>query len=270
MDARTILAAFEEQLRRNPESGPGKSVAERAGQVVRVMSEDPNGWAAVTWSALDEQSADAAIAAQIERFADRAEWEWKLYEHDTPADLPERLLAAGFEREEEEAVLVSSAKELLAGTTAVAPPEGVTLGEVRDRPSIRALLRLQSEVFGADDADREGAMLAGISQDPSTVAALMASAAGEPVAAARLEFYPGTDFAGLWGTCTHPRWERRGIFRALVAEAARIADERGFRWIQLDAVPESRAILLRLGFQEIARTTPFIYRNPGPDRAPSS
>ena len=52
------------------------------------------------WSDLDEATADAEIAAQVAFFRERGigGFEWKLYDHDRPADLGERLRAAGFVR----------------------------------------------------------------------------------------------------------------------------------------------------------------------------
>jgi hypothetical protein len=84
--------------------------------------------------------------------------------------------------------------------------------------------------------------------------------AGEtPIAAGRVVFHPGTDFASLWGGGTLPAWRRRGVFRSLVAQRASLASARGFRYLQVDASPESRPILRRLGFVELATTTPFMH-----------
>src|SRR4051812_2934281 len=96
MDRRAMLVAFDEQIRRHPVAEtPGERI-ERDDAVVRVVSAQ-NGWNMVTWSALTEGDADSVIAATIERFAALGvrSWEWKHYSHDRPADLPQRLLAAG-------------------------------------------------------------------------------------------------------------------------------------------------------------------------------
>ena len=81
--------------------------------------------------------------------------------------------------------------------------------------------------------------------------------------AARVEFHAGTDFASLWGGGTLPAWRRRGVFRAVVAHRARLAAARGFRYLQVDALPASRPILERLGFVELATTTPFMHPGAG-------
>ena len=80
-----------------------------------------------------------------------------------------------------------------------------------------------------------------------------------PVTAGRVEFHLGTDFASLWGGGTLPAWRHRGAFRSLVAHRAALASARGFRYLQVDASPESRSILHRLGFVKLATTTPFMH-----------
>ncbi len=65
-----------------------------------------------------------------------------------------------------------------------------------------------------------------------------------------------------------PAWRRRGVFRALVAHRATLASARGFRYLQVDALPPSRPILKRLGFVELATTTPFVHPGqPSPDKS---
>jgi GNAT superfamily N-acetyltransferase len=88
---------------------------------------------------------------------------------------------------------------------------------------------------------------------------VIATAADVPIAAARVEFRAGTDFAGLWGGGTLSAWRGRGVFRSLVAHRAALASARGFRYLQVDASPDSRPILKRLGFIELATTTPFVH-----------
>jgi hypothetical protein len=145
MDPRAVLAMFDEQIRRQPTAeAPGERV-ERDGAVVWVVAGE-GGHNVVTWSQLDEATADAAIAATIERFAvlGVAEWEWKHYSHDRPADLPRRLLAAGLTPEPAEALMVAEIADLALD---VPPPEGVELRPVTDEHGVDALARVHEEVF---------------------------------------------------------------------------------------------------------------------------
>ena len=108
-----------------------------------------------------------------------------------------------------------------------------------------------------------GALLAAL-RDPRQLTEMVVAMAGdEPVSSARIEFVPGTDFAGLWGGSTVPQWRGKGIFRALVAYRAGLAAARGYRYLQVDASQMSRPILMRLGFTPVASTTPYVWK---PDR----
>ncbi|MBN9100979.1 MAG: hypothetical protein J0I49_23130 [Pseudonocardia sp.] len=193
MDPQAVLAAHDEQVRRG-------------------TVED--GWRGVTWSDLSADTADAAIAEQVRRFAGTGSWEWKHYSHDEPADLPDRLVAAGFRPEPAETLLVAEIADLALD---VPPPAGVDLVEVVDARGAAALVSVHDAVFGGDHSVVGRSVLA----RRSTVAAVVAVAGDRAVSAGRVEFCAGTDFAGLRGGGTLPEWRGRGLFRALVAGATR-------------------------------------------------
>jgi ribosomal protein S18 acetylase RimI-like enzyme len=256
MDRERALAAFDEQVRRHARADVAGARVERVGGVVRHVSADEDGWNGVVWSCLDEGSADAAIAGEGRHFAalGRA-LEWKLYAYDRPSDLPQRLIAAGFEPEPEETVMVAEIAELGEGA---GPPSGVRLLHVIDEAGVELAARVHEEVFGADPTRLRREMLAKIAED--TVAVIVALAGERAVSAARVELPPGTEFASLWGGGTLPAFRGRGIYRALVAHRARLAAARGYRYVQVDALPASRAILERLGFAALTTTTPYVRR----------
>ncbi len=252
MDPQAVLAAFDEQIRRRPQAGQ----VERDAGVVREVSAD-RGWTGVTWSDLDEDGAEAVIAAQVGRFAELGRpWEWKHYSYDRPADLPERLIAAGLTAEPAETLLVAEIADLARD---VPPPPGVELRTVLGEPDVEALVSVHDEVFGGDYAGLGRDLLTGLAHRPATAAAVVAMAGPTPVSAGRLEFHHGTDFASLWGGGTLPAWRGRGVFRSLVARRAVLAADLGFRYLQVDATPDSRPILRGLGFVELATTTPYTH-----------
>ncbi|HEX3812019.1 MAG TPA: hypothetical protein VHX59_04180, partial [Mycobacteriales bacterium] len=255
-DATAVLTAFNEQLRRHPVPDPPDGFVERGDGVVRMMSRG-DGWIGVTWAELTEVDADAVIAAQVDRLGTSGQpWEWKHYSYDQPSDLPERLLAAGFTCEPAETLLVAEIADL---DLDVRPPTGVDLLTVVDRSGADALVSVHDEVFGGDHSEIGRAVLAGLANEPSTVAAVVAMAGPTPISSGRMEFHLGTDFASIWGGGTLPAWRGRGVFRSLVAHRAALAAATGFRYLQVDATEDSRPILRRLGFIELATTTPFIY-----------
>jgi GNAT superfamily N-acetyltransferase len=266
VDPVAVLAEFDDQMRRNPAPEPGARV-ERGEQVTRIIGSG-DGWSGVLWTGLAEADADAVIAAQISRFADvglSGPWEWKYYSYDEPADLPARLEAAGLAAEPAETVLVAEIADL---NLDVSPPAGVELVAVTDAAGAAAVVRVHDEVFGGDHAAIGSAITAALELRPHPVQAVVAVAGDTAISSGRVDFPEGSDFASLWGGGTLPPWRGRGVFRSLVSYRAQLARERGYRYLQVDASADSRPILQRLGFTELAITTPF--RHPGISVGPHS
>ena len=257
MDRDAVLARFDARLRRDARPDTAGAVVERAGDVVRQVGA-PGDWNGVLWSDLDPAGADAAIAETIHRYATLGlDFEWKWYAHDRPADLPDRLRAAGFEPDEQEALMVAEVSSLLS---TVDVPPGVELRPVTDEAGVDAAVAVHETAFGSPGARLRHQMLAQLAGRPDTVVAVLATASGKPVSAARMELHEATGFASLWGGGTVPAWRGRGIYRSLVAHRARIAADRGYEYLQVDASDDSRPILARLGFAQLSATRPFHYR----------
>lgn len=255
-----VLSAFDTQLRRatGPTDDGGR--VDRSGRVLRRVSAVPGGWNGIEWSDVDGAVADAVIAEQIAYFTKRATpFEWKYYDYDRPADLPDRLRAAGFAAGEEESLLVAA----VTGTPLdVPPPAGVELRVADSGADLALVRRVHDEVFGGDHSAMVDGIRAQLRAHPGTVTPVLAVADGEAVCASRVEFHNGTDFASLWGGGTLPGWRGRGIYRAMVSHRARLAAERGFTHLRTDALPASRPILERLGFRRLATTVPFTFTPP--------
>ncbi|MEU3253771.1 GNAT family N-acetyltransferase [Streptomyces sp. NPDC006997] len=239
--------------------GTGARV-ERVGRVVRQVA-PAHGWNGVLWSGLDPDSADAdvdaVIAEQVDRYTALGHgFEWKLYGHDLPAGLGRRLRAAGFVPEPAETLLVAETGEVPPNAE---PPAGVRVVAVSDAAGVDLVTRVHERAFGTDATALRRQLLDRLAADPQDLVAVVALAGDEPVSSARMELVPGTPFAGLWGGGTVEGWRGRGLYRALVAHRARIAADRGYRYLQVDATERSRPILERLGFVPLTTTTPYVY-----------
>ncbi|RNG11834.1 GNAT family N-acetyltransferase [Streptomyces botrytidirepellens] len=256
MDLDAVRELFDRQLRQGAQpDGPGTRI-ERVDGVVRQTGAADD-WNGVRWSDLDASTADAAIAAQIRHFTARGRaFEWKLYAHDRPGDLGARLAAAGFAAEPEEAVMVAPVRDL---PTAVELPEGLRLLRVTDAAGVELMVDVHARAFGTDSGHLRHRLLSRLREAPDTVVPVVAMAGDRAVSAARMELPPEADFAGLWGGGTVAEWRGRGLYRALIAFRARIAAERGYRYLQVDASDQSRPILERLGFVPLTTTTPYVY-----------
>jgi GNAT superfamily N-acetyltransferase len=138
--------------------------------------------------------------------------------------------------------------------------DGVTVRQVSDDADMHRIAEIASEVWGDDWSWLAAELIDRVRSDAGQTVVVAAEAGGRMVSAARLEFEPGTEFAGLWGGSTLAAWRGRGIYRALVAHRARIAAARGIRYLHVDATEDSRSILQRLGFTAVTTTTPYVWK----------
>jgi GNAT superfamily N-acetyltransferase len=257
LDAAAMRLAYDTQLRdRVPDPLPEAMQVERDGPLVRLVT--PRGGMVVyrDLGGLDGQELDILIARQVEVFrALDIEFEWKLHGHDLPADLPDRLVAAGFVPDERETVVVARVADI-AGTPAALPP-GVTLREVTRRVDFDRIASFEERIWGQDRFGLAEMLESEREADPGAITIVVAEAGDDVVCAAWVRFEQGTAFATLWGGATLPDWRRRGIYRATVAHRAGLAASRGFRYLEVDASDDSRPILERLGFIPITTTTPY-------------
>jgi GNAT superfamily N-acetyltransferase len=258
MDTAAVRELFDRQLRRELTADAAGDVVERVGTLVRLVGAG-DGWSGVVWSDFGEDgaAADAAIAEQVRYFTTLGrEFEWKLYAHDLPADLGERLAAAGFAADDPETVMVGSVARL---PTEPVLPEGVRLVPVTDAAGVELMMRVHDEAFGRPSPRLHRQLLHQVEQDPDSIDAVLAMAGDRPVCAARTEFQRGTDFAGLWGGGTVDAWRGKGIYRATVAYRTALAAARGYQYLQVDASDQSRPILERMGFRALTTTVPYRY-----------
>ncbi|MFI2642217.1 GNAT family N-acetyltransferase [Streptomyces sp. NPDC018610] len=258
MDHAAVLARYDQTLREGARPDDPGARIERVGDVVRQVGDSDQDWNGVLWSALDAERADAAIAEQIARFGGLGQaFEWKLYGHDRPADLGRRLRAAGFAPGPAETLMVAEIADL---DLDAALPEGVRLSTVTDAAGVDLLVAAHERAFGTDGSRLRHRVLARLAADPDTFVAVVALAGDEPVSGGRMELTAGTGFAGLWGGGTVEGWRGRGVYRALVAHRARVAADRGYRHLHVDASDQSRPVLERLGFAALTTTTPYVRR----------
>jgi GNAT superfamily N-acetyltransferase len=260
-DVAGLLDAYDAQLRAHvPDRLPAGLQLERDGPLLRSIGEHRGFVGYRDLGGLEGPELDELIARQVRIFRERGEsFEWKLHAHDRPPDLAERLRAAGFVPEDEETVVIAPVTAVAAEPSL---PDGVTLREVHERTDLDRIVRMQEAIWNhdaswlADSLERERAA------DPEGLTIVVAGAGDDVVCAGWVRFPEETDFATLWGGGTLPEWRRRGIYRALVAYRARLAERRGRRYLQVDASDESRPILERLGFVAVTTTTPFVWSPP--------
>lgn len=265
-DTAALLAAYDENTRaRIPEPRPAGVSYEWDGALLRTVGQYRGFVETPRDPGVRGAELDALIARQRDFFAARGEAvEWKTRGHDLPSDLTERLLAAGFEPEDPETVVIGEAAAL---ATEPVLPEGVTLrqvGEAGDlHKDLRRIADMHGRVWNEDHShlidDLAGRLATGGDNFTVLVAEAETPAGPEVVCAAWLTLREGVDFAGLWGGSTLAEWRGRGIYRAMVARRAQLAAERGVKYLQVDASENSRPILQRLGLHAVTTTTPYVW-----------
>ena len=270
-DDAELLEIFDKQIRRVPESIPGFAIEllTEPAPFLRITPTGADaGWGGgVVWSDLNESNADAAIAAVLEWFRPRGrEFEWKHYGYDRPIDLPKRLANVGFAPDPEEALVIGDVDGVLQRLARTSDPEGITIRRLQhDAPGAAAdwdgINAMHESVWGEDGSEMNAAIATAIAADPQRTSMWLAKTdEGTIVAAARANFHAGTDFVSLWGGSTLEAYRGRGIYSALVLRRAQEAAQRGFRFLQVDALPASRRILEPLGLRFLTSTTPWMWR----------
>jgi GNAT superfamily N-acetyltransferase len=267
-EVRQLRDSYDAQLRAHVHDRlPGSVTVERDGPLVRTVGFGTHGFVEYhDLGGLDGDELDALIARQVEVFAERREtFEWKLHGHDLPDDLPDHLRAGGLAPEETETVVIARVDDVAAEPEL---PEGVVIREVRARGDFARIAELEEAVWHKDHSWLD-ALADEREADPDSLRVFVAEADDRVVCAAWARFPSATEFVTYWGGATLAEWRGRGIYRALVAHRARLAAERGRRYIEVDASDDSRPILERLGFVPVTTTTPWVWRPPVADSGES-
>jgi hypothetical protein len=208
----------------------------------------------VSFSALSDDNADANIAEQVEFFRSQpGEVEWKVYAHDTPSDLLERLQRDGFDVGPHEAVLALDLQ---------VPPKWIV------EPLVHHVLRIESldlvplfrevaeRVFNRDWSFIADDLSRAIRSGSTDHIGYIAFDDDVPAAVGRLYTRSKSMFGGLYGGGTLSAHRKRGLYRDLVATRARDATHFGASYLLVDALPTSRPILESLGFRHLTSTWP--------------
>lgn len=223
------------------------------------------GW--VLWSDLDADTVEAAITAEIEAFTGLGlDFEWKVYSHDAPPDLRDRLVTRGFvAREPVDAIMVLDLEALPDILRQPIPP---SIQHVTTPDGIRAVIAMLNEVWDDDLSPLGEELIHQMAHTPEALSVAAAVEDGRVVSGAWVQYMGGSRFAGLWGGSTLPAYRRRGLYTGLLAFRAVEARRRGVRFLTVDASPMSRPILEKLGFVCIALATACEWKTAAPTGHP--
>jgi GNAT superfamily N-acetyltransferase len=189
----------------------------------------------------------------------KLDFEWKLYTHDQPADLGKRLLAHGFKGDELEALMVADIKDLSAETwtkdiSAVTP--------VTTAKGVDTIMEMENEIWEKDVSGIGKGMKYDLKHHRDHLSIFAVWQNGRVVSADWTHYLLPTSFASLWGGSTLRDYRHRGYYSVLLTVRAREARDRGFRFLQVDASPESQPILAKHGFRCLSYSVPYEYPKP--------
>jgi hypothetical protein len=237
-----ILALYDQQQRRGLEI-PGTE-RQVVGAVVRILRPAP-GMNFIPYSRLTAENADAVIAEQVRFLRQLGQpFEWRVYPHDTPTDLVQRLEAHGFVAEGWEPLLVLDVE---AAPEALLRPVTADVRQLTRREQLEDVIRVEAQVWGGNFGwmrQRMGDHLA----VPGYLSVYVAYVDGAPASAAWTYFNPLSQFAGLFGGSTLAALRGRGLYTALLAVRVQEAQRRGVRFLLIEPTAMSRPIVSKHGF----------------------
>lgn len=203
---------------------------------------------------MTDDIADATIAEQAAHYRGLAtEVEWKVYQHDYPPDLLQRVERHGFKAGPRETVLVL---DLQSRPGWIYEPSSQQVIIIENERHVHQYRQAAEEIFKRDHGRTANELLSGIRRGSTQHRGYIVVEGSTAVSIGRLYSHRQSVFGGLYGGGTRKEYRGRGLYRATVAARARDAINSGARYLIVDALPTSRPILERLGFVRLTDTWP--------------
>ena len=250
MNVDEVLTIFRSELRNVEWRG---EKLEQLSEVTRRSSTDGIQNSVIAFD-VDEESAGKAILSQIDHFRRlNREFEWKVFSFDSPVDLVLRLGRLGFIVGNKEAVV---AYDVASGLEPFEGSFDCKVVHVCRTKQLADYRHVAEEIFKKDYSFTIDQLGEALQKGLKGHDAYIAYHKTRPVAIGRLYTDPNSQFAGLYGGGTLAEFRGRGFYRAILRARAQDAKASGARYLQVDALPTSLPILIRLGFKRIADTWP--------------
>lgn len=222
--------------------------------VVRHVNTSGSGDGAIIFSQLDEANAEDTIREQVRYFEGIGQdFEWKVYDHDAPSGLKERLQSHGFTVEEAEAIMVLDLEEAPA---ILWQPIHRDVKRIMAPEQLADVLAVERQVWDEDFSGLGNYLGNALSNYPEQMSVYVAYIDGRPASTAWIYFPEHSQFASLWGGSTLSGFRKQGLYTGLLAVRAQEAKARQVRYLTVDASPMSRSTLEKFGFELIACSYP--------------
>ena len=254
MDLREVLALYDKEQRRDVEYPDARR--EEAPPVVRGI-DNFGQHSFINYSQLEGEDVDAVINEQIRYFASLGhDFEWKVFSHDYPADLKERLEARGFECDDPETIMVF---DVLSAPDTLLQTVPTSIVRITEPAKIDDVMAVENVVWDEDMNWLGDRLRQQLQETPEYVSVYVAYVDEKPASSAWITFHAKSQFAGLWGGSTLAEYRGRGLYTGLLAARVQEARSRGVRYLTIDASPMSRPIVEKYGFQAISTATACVW-----------
>jgi len=245
MDRKVLLALYDKEQRIDIEypdlfKEVNRGVVRFTGPVERHSS------SFVLYSRLTDENADDVIRAQIAYYRRYGlPFEWKVYDHDTPPDLRERLLVHGFKPRERDAIMVLNMRE---ASMAILQPVEEDVRRLTEPGQVKILIALLEDVWQTDFSGLRTLLEEDLWKRPSFSSIYTAYVDNVPACVGWIQFPENSQFASLWGGSTLPQYRDRGLYKAVMATRVQEAIRKGYSFLTIDASRMSRPIAEKYGF----------------------
>jgi hypothetical protein len=247
MNRSDILAMFDQEQRKDIEYPTMRR--EVTPNVVRLVDKSEICEGMVIFSQLDESVAEDTIREQIRYFESLGQdIVWKVYDHDKPADLRNRLQAQGFVFEETEALMVL---DLNKTPDLLRQPMMKNVHQIKDPEKITDILEIEHQVWNEDFSPLGGYLREALLNFPDQMSLYIAYVDEQPASAAWIYFPKNSQFASLWGGASLSGYRKQGLYTSLLATRAQEAMRRKVKYLTVGASPMSRPILEKHGFERL-------------------
>lgn len=243
MNDHELLALFDREMRIEIEYPD--MTKEVLPHVTRFLRPAP-GANFILYSQLDDENAETVIAEQVEYLKQLNQpFEWKVYDHDRPPDLTDRLAAKGLIVDEPDAVMIL---DLASTPASMLKEQNVEVRPIEDRSNLGDVVKVLENVWDRS-FEWAYARLGAHLEIPGYLKIFVAYQAEIPACTGWVYFHPHSQFASLWGGSTIPEYRDQGLYTAVLAVRVKEAIRRGYRYMTIDASSMSRPIVERHGFR---------------------
>lgn len=231
-------------------------------EVVRHVDTSAAGEGMLLYSHLNGTNADQVIREQVTYFESLGQsFEWKVYDHDQPPDLKDKLRSHGFEVGEAEAIMLLDLEE---APRVLWQPVSQHVQRIVSPEKMADVLTVEQQVWNEDFSGLGHYLRAALTNYPEQMSVYVAYMDDRPASTAWVYFPKHSQFASLWGGASLSGYRKQGLYTALLAVRAQEAKVRQVRYLTVDASPMSRPILEKFGFEMIAWSYPCNWKLKSP------